>query len=76
MQIKYSFIQLQRVSQCVGVDAFALQLHESFAIMVFKHSVFGGRVTDDTDLCDFEKNSNKLSSEIITQVILLMSFGC
>ena len=37
MQIKYSFIQL--VSQCVGVDAFALQLHESFAIMVFKHTV-------------------------------------
>ena len=39
MQTKYSFIQLQLVSQCVGVDAFALQLHESFAIMVFKHTV-------------------------------------
>ena len=63
------------MSQCVGVDAFASQL-QSFAIMVFKHSVFGGRVTDDTDLCDYDKNSNKLSSEIITQVILLLSFGC
>ena len=42
------------MSQYVSVDAFTSQL-QSFAIMVFKHSVFGGRVTDDTDLCDFEK---------------------
>ena len=84
MQTKYSFIQLQLavwgslyyyMSQCVGVDAFASQL-QSFAFMIFKHTVCLVVGSLMTLICVImKKNSNKLSSEIITKVILLLSFG-
>ena len=64
------------MSQCVGVDAFVSQLHGSFAIMVFKHTVCLVVGSLMTLICVIlKKNSNELSSEIITKVILLLSFG-
>ena len=68
------FSILLHVSVC-GCGCFCFTTTKFCLYDLQTHSVFGGRVTDDTDLCDYEKNSNKLSSEIITQVILLLSFG-